>query len=301
MVIPEKLNKGDKAALIGLASPSPEKLRINAENNIKKLGLEPVFYPSCYEAHGYMAGTVERRLKDLHDAFSDPEIKAVFSINGGYGCARLVDKIDYNMIKKNPKHFIGFSDVTVIHTAINQICGQMTIHGSMPGVKWEKSGDSIFQSTGDLLFGFPEGEFKNPPGETMTSLVDGRAEGIMCGGNLSRMVSTLGSAYEIDTRGKLLFIEEIGERAEDVDKMLMSLELSGKLRDSAGFVLGPFIDCENSESETRLTPEEIFSEILVPYGKPILKGLASGHGFPFVAFPLGARAIIDGNKLYFKK
>lgn len=301
MVIPEKLNKGDRVALICLASPASEKERANGERNIRALGLEPVFYPSCSEAHGFLAGTDERRLADLHDAFADPEIRAVFVLKGGYGCGRIVHRINYGLIKNNPKHFLGFSDITVVHTAINQICGQMTIHGSMPGVSWEKSGDSIYSSTSDLLFGFPEGEFKNPPGEKLWSLAGGTAEGPMCGGNLSRLVSTLGSPYEIDTKGKILFIEEIGERAEDVDLMLMSLDLAGKLKDAAGFVLGPFIDCEESESETRLSTDEIFEEILVPYGKPVLRGLASGHGFPFVAFPLGTKARIEGERLFFEK
>ena len=293
MIIPQALNKGDNVAVICPATGGSEKERENARRNLENIGLNPVFFPSCYEEHGYLAGSDERRLKDLTDAFSDPEMKAVICLRGGYGCPRFLADIDYDIIRKNPKHFLGFSDISVIHTAINQLCGQMTIHGSMPSVSWERSGDSIYMSTERCLFGFPEGPLENPPGKDFSCFIPGKAEGLVCGGNLSRIVATLGSPYEIDTRGKLLFIEEIGEMAEDIDLMMMSLALAGKLRDCAGVILGYIVDCENTTYRASLSTDTLFREILEPYGKPVIRGLCSGHDFPFVSFPLGAWAEMD--------
>ena len=296
MFRPLPLVKGDKVAVIAPASCAKEKELRNTEKSLALLELEPVFYPSCTAQHGYLAGNDEQRLKDLHDAFSDDSVKAVFCLRGGYGCGRLLKKIDFDLISKNPKLFLGYSDISVIHIAINQICGMMTLHGTMPSINWERSDEATIKALKKCLFGFPEGEVSNPPGEEMGSLVPGKAEGRIIGGNLSLVVSTLGSPYEIDTKGKILYLEDIQEKPYAIDRMLTALSLSGKFEDAEGIILGPFIDCEETEDTPALTIQQVFEEVIVPYGKPAITNFRCGHTYPQITFPMGAMTRIDADK-----
>lgn len=295
MFKPEPLKQGDRVAVIAPASCAKEKEIVNAEKSLALLGLEPVFYPSCRSRHGYLAGTDDVRLKDIHDAFSDKSVKAVFCLRGGYGCGRLLGNIDFNIISENPKLFLGYSDISVIHIAINQICGMMTVHGTMPSINWERSDEATVNALKRCLFGFPEGEISNPPGEELHTLVPGKARGRITGGNLSLVVSTLGSPYEIDTKGKILFLEDIGEKPYSIDRMLNALVLSGKIDDAAGIILGPFIDCEETEDSPALTIKEIIDEVIAPHGKPAITNFRCGHTYPQIAFPMGAMTEIDAD------
>ncbi len=300
MLRPEPLKKGDKVAIIAPASCVKEKEIKNTEKSIRLLGLEPVFYPSCFEKHGYLAGTDDIRLKDLHEAFLNKDAKAVICIRGGYGCGRILKDIDFNIIKENPKLFLGYSDISVIHIAINQICDIMTIHGTMPSINWERSDEATVNALKKCLFGFPEGQIMNPPGEELKQLVPGKARGRIIGGNLSLLVSTLGSAFEIDTKGKILFIEDIGEKPYSIDRMLNALSLSGKFNDASGIILGPFVDCEETDDEPALTVREIFDEVIKPYNKPTIMNFRCGHIYPQITFPMGAMTEIDANECTIK-
>ncbi len=297
MIHPEFLRPGDRVALIAPASCVSEKEIDNAVRSIRFLDLEPVVFPGVHEHHGYMAGRDEVRLKELHDAFADDTIKGVFCIRGGFGCGRILDRVDFDLIGKHPKVFLGFSDVVLLHFNINQKCGFTTIHGAMPNIDWTRRDSWTVDSIRRWVFGFPEGPAVIPPEEPLGSLNSGSAEGRITGGNLSLVVSTLSSPWEIDTKDKILYLEDYVETDYSIDRMITALSLAGKFRDAAGVILGPFLDISREEPRLPEFPvEKIFEEVILPWGKPVLTNYRAGHTYPHMAFPMGAKCRIDADK-----
>ena len=208
MIHPSPLQPGDRVALIAPASCVSQKEIDRAIRSVEYLGLTPVPFPGLYEQHGYLAGPDEVRLRDLHDAFEDDTIRGIFCIRGGFGCGRILDRVDFELIAKHPKLFLGFSDICLLHFNINQKCGFTTIHSAMPNIDWTRTDPETVDSIRRWVFGFPEGPAVLPAAEPLGSMNTGRAEGRTTGGNLSLVVSTLGSPWEIDTRGKILYLED---------------------------------------------------------------------------------------------
>jgi len=301
---PDKLHPGDKVALTAPSSPVTEKLLDSAIKSIRFLGLEPEVMPSCRLRHGYMAGTDTQRASDLNQAFSDKNIKGIFCLRGGYGITRILPMLDFEMIRNNPKPLIGFSDVTALHNSLNQLCGFITYHGPMPNADYTKLDDFSLTSLKNCLFS-PDSRhaLENPASRTFEILHEGKACGILTGGNLSMLTATLGSPYEIDTKDRILFIEEVGERPYRIDKMLTALSLAGKFRDCSGIIFGTFTDCDDPSPEQlslnaitaggSLTVKEIIEEVVLPYKKPVLWGLQAGHSYPNITLPMGARISMD--------
>lgn len=297
MRIPKPLFPGARVALIAPASAVPEVKLQSALDYVRKLGMEPVVYPSCYFANrdGYLAATDAQRAKELNDAFADPTIDGIWCIRGGYGCHRLLPLLDFDRIAGNPKWFGGYSDVTALHTAFNQVCGFETYHCTMPSTEPEPGGftESWLKKA---LFGSLEGEIPNPEGKEMTTLVPGTAEGALCGGNLSLLAASLGTPWEIDTKGKIFFLEDIGEKTYRVDAMLTQLRNAGKFRDCAGVILGAWTDCEPEFPEKTLQLPEIFEQLIAPAGKPLVMDFVCGHVLPTAALPLGRSCKLDATK-----
>lgn len=295
MIWPEPLNPGDKVAITAPSSPvGEEKLEISAES-IKFLGLEPVIMPSCHMSHGYLAGPDKQRACDINTAFADDRIKGIFCMRGGYGTTRILPLLDFDIIKNNPKVFIGYSDITSLHFNINSKCGLVTFHGPMPTTDYRVHEGFTNDSLRACLFA--PGTVKsitNPPGEKIHVLRSGHAKGALTGGNLSLMAGTLGSPYEIDTRGKILFIEDVDEQPFRIDKMLTALSLAGKFRDCEGIILGTFERCENTEHPS-LSLEEIFDEVIMPWNKPAVLNLRAGHIYPQSTMPMGAAVTLDAS------
>ena len=297
MRIPKALFPGAKVALLAPASAVPETKLQPALDYVRSLNLEPVVYPSCYYAnrHGYFAAEDAQRAKEIQDAFSDPNIDGIWCIRGGYGCHRILPLLDLEAIAKTPKWFGGYSDVTALHTAFNQICGFETYHCTMPST--EPNPDGYARNwLKKALFSGLEGTVENPDGQNMTTLVSGTAEGILCGGNLSLLIASLGTPWEIDTRGKILFLEDIGEKTYRVDSMLTQLRNAGKFRDCAGVILGAWTDCQPENPERTLTLPEIFKQLIVPAGKPTVMDFACGHVMPTAALPMGRMCRLDGDR-----
>lgn len=295
---PESLKSGDKIALTAPSSPVPEENLKAAVKSIEFLGLEPVVMDSCLMHHGYMAGTDDQRADDINKAFADKDIQGIFCLRGGFGSTRILPLIDFNMIRSNCKTFVGYSDVTALHTAINQICGFATFHGPMPNTDYRRLDAFTLNSLKSALFDAGSiNRLKNPEGEKMSVLCDGTAEGILTGGNLSLLSSTLGSPYEIDTRNKILFIEDVGERPYRLDKSLTALSLAGKFRDCSGIILGTFAECYEPAPDTvpsntviassALSLRQIIEEVVLPYKKPTLFNFRAGHIYPQSTLPLG--------------
>ncbi|PUA31837.1 MAG: LD-carboxypeptidase [Zestosphaera tikiterensis] len=290
-VRPKALKKGDVIGFVAPARPvEPSKLE-RAVRFVEGFGFKVKVGRSCYLRHGYLAGEDGVRASDLMNMFVDPEVSAVFAVRGGYGSLRLLNLLDYGLISKNPKVLLGYSDITALHIALNQKAGLITFHGPMPTVEFIS--EELDEVTKEYLIkalttSEPLGEIA---GEEM--LVKGFAEGEVVGGNLSLIVSTLGTPYEIDTKGKILVLEEVNEKPYRVDRMLTQLRLSGKLDQAAGIVLGHFTNCETDNPEESLTLNQVFEEVLKPLNKPILKGVKFGHGKPNITIPLGVKASID--------
>ncbi|MCL1844422.1 MAG: LD-carboxypeptidase [Defluviitaleaceae bacterium] len=305
MKIPKFLRPGDTVAIIAPSGPvDPEKLAAGADI-LRGMGLCVKIFESCFARHEYLAGTDALRLRDLHAAFADREIRAVLPARGGYGAARLLPFLDFKLIRMNPKIFAGYSDITALHIALNRCAGLVTFHAPMPAADLPNADEVTIQSFRENLFLSSRGEelfeksfphkmlkkarqarigHRGHMSKSAHSLEAGNSfpthkkNPPLTGGNLTVIASLLGTPYEIDTRGRVLFLEEVGEAAYRVDRMFLQLKLAGKLRDAEGFVLGDF-----SGEDIELAVEEI----LEPEGKPIVRDFPAGHCMPNLTFPLG--------------
>lgn len=299
MISPRPLFPGARVALVCASSAVPESRLAPAVEAVKALGLEPVLTPSCYfrNRHGYLAAADSQRAADIQAAFADPSVDGVLSIRGGYGAHRILPLLDLAAIARTPKYFSGYSDVTALHTAFNQVCGFVTYHTIMPSTEYYEPVDDYSMTwLKKALFGPLTGPLENPAGQPLTTLQAGRAAGPLCGGNLSLLAASLGTPWEVDTRGKLLFLEDIGEKTYRIDGMLTQLRNAGKFRDCAGVILGAWTDCVPEDPEKTLELTEIFRELILPAGKPVLADLACGHVLPTLSLPLGAAAAMDAGK-----
>lgn len=299
MIKPKHLNPGDRIALIAPSSPvDKDKLQLSIES-IEFLGLKPILYPSATLVHGYLSGYDEVRVSDLNNAFADPKIDAVFCLRGGYGITRILNKIDFKTISKNPKLLLGYSDITGLHIALNQICNMITLHTTMPSRGWNSLDSITLKSLTDNIFSpIPTGQPPLIEGEPIEIIHPGIAEGCIIGGNLSLLTATLGSPYEVDTKNKILFIEEVDEKNYKIDRGLTSLALAGKFSDCKGIILGTWADCGDPEieSEKNLTLHQIFDEVISPFGKPAINNFRAGHIYPQITIPMGTKTRLDATK-----
>lgn len=308
IIKPKPLQQGDSVAIIAPSSPTDPHKVDKAVKAISALGLNPIIYPSCYKKHGHLAGLDWERAKDINDAFSNPDIKGIICLKGGMGSTRLLTKLDYEMISQNPKVFVGYSDITGLHMAFNKLCRMVTYHGPMALSDmyiFSEDKISIEAFTCESLYNNiftseAAGAITNPAGHKLEVLVDGVAEGELIGGNLSLLVSTLGSPYELDAKGKILFIEDTNEATYVVDRMLTALALAGKFKDCAGVILGTWNKClpetKNSYEGEDLSLQTIFEEVIMPFGKPTILNFPAGHSYPQVTMAFGTIVRLDTSK-----
>jgi len=308
MNYPKPLKKGDKVAIISPSTPTSPKRVEDAEKAIRAMGLEPIMFPTCYKYHGHLSGSDEERAKDVNDAFLDKSIKGIICLKGGSGATRILPRLKYDQIRENPKVFVGYSDITALHMVLNKICNMVTYHGPMCiSNVFNVDGDKVsfepftYNSLVDNIFKSKAiGEIKNPPNEKLEMLYGGSCEGEIMGGNLSLLVATLGSPYEVDVKGKILFIEEVHEETYKIDKMLTALSLAGKFNDCVGILLGTFSDCMQEEKSSYdgkdLDLETIFKEVILPYKKPTLLNIRAGHNHPQVTIPFGVKAKMNADE-----
>ena len=296
MLTPNSLYPGARVALLCASSAVPSERLAPAVEAVKALGLEPVVYPSCLfeNRHGYFAADDGQRAKDLSDAFSDPAIRGILCIRGGYGAGRLLPLLNWKDMARHPKLFCGYSDVTALHIALNQCCRLLTYQTPMPSTEYYQPVDEFTMTyLRRALFGALTGPL--PMGDGVRTLAGGRASGVLCGGNLSLVCDSLGTPWELDTRGKVLFLEDIGEKTYRVDGMLTQLRNAGKLDDCAAILLGGWTDCVPEDEEKTLSLDEIFRELILPAGKPGLADLPAGHVLPTMSLPLGATVTVDAD------
>jgi muramoyltetrapeptide carboxypeptidase len=301
VVKPRVLRPGDTVGLIAPASYTFDLWRLDdAAARVEALGLKPKFGKHVRGRRGFLSGSDDERLEDLHAMFSDADVAAVFALQGGYGTPRLLDRIDYGLIRRNPKILLGYSDITGLHIAIGRKSGLVTFHGpNMIGTLPPRTLELLKRA---LFVSEPLGSVANPEEQDvlnvefpLRTVTPGVARGRMVGGNLSLITATMGTPYEIDTRDRILLLEDTGEAPYRIDRMLVQLKLAGKLQEAAGIVFGTCSDCTPSRSsfELTLSLSEVLTEILGPLGKPVLVGLLFGHTKEKSIIPFLVEAELD--------
>ncbi|WP_203248355.1 S66 peptidase family protein [Sporosarcina beigongshangi] len=292
---PQRLQQGDTIGIIAPAGP-PNQERLNRSLAfLESLGLQWRFGNSVKNVNGYLAGTDEERLNDLQDMFADPTIKGIFCARGGYGSARFADKIDYQLMRENPKVFWGFSDIIFLHTAMGLYSNLVTFHGPMLATNVAK--DSFHELSAKMfqqLFEPIELHYTEAIGPLET-VSGGIAQGEVVGGNLSLLASGIGTKFEVDTKGKLLLVEDVGVEPYEVDRLFNQLRLAGKLEAAAGFMIGDFADAAPQDQDESLTLDDVIDHYLRDLGKPVVKGFKIGHCEPHFAIPLGVEARLDAD------
>lgn len=248
----------------------------------------------------YLAGPDSLRLAQLHSAFADPQIDAIWCLQGGFGSWRLLPQLDYALIRENPKPFIGYSDITALHLALQRQAGFVTFHGPMPGQDFRFGRNEPTESlTWAMLNGeLGQGSWIEAPGDSpLMTLASGTASGRLVGGNLALISALMGTPYEIDTEDAILFFEDVNELPARVDRMLAQLKASGKLRQAAGVLIGTFTrGASGNAYAAERCYQPLMREIFQPLGIPVLAGWPSGHGDPNLILPLGARVTLDAER-----
>ena len=315
IVKPARLELGDTIGLIAPSGPIWRKKKMirsipeHLEKGLvylDKMGFKYNLGKHFLKRRGYLAGHEKERLEDLHNMFQNKKVKAIFCLAGGYGTPRLLPEIDFDVILKNPKIFEGYSDITSLLTAFHQVTGLVTFHGPMAnydfGRKIQFNKENLWRAVTQTE---PIGEIPHPPdGPDLVTLCPGYASGKIIGGNLSLLISTLGTPHEIDTTGSILFLEDVEEEPYRFDRMLNHLLLAGKLQSANGIIIGECIKCNpKPPDKPSLSLMDVLQDFIPPLKKPAFYGLCCGHGKKKVTLPLGVNATMDAThcRLYIEE
>lgn len=287
MIIPPKLKKGDTIGIVSTARKISLAELKPAINIIERWGLQIKLGAHLFEEDNQFAGTILQRTSDLQTMIDDDSIKAILCARGGYGTVQIIDQIDFSKIIKNPKWIIGYSDVTVLHSHLNTL-GIATMHATMP-VNFLTNTKQALESLKNTLFG-------------KTSILEcdthpfnrlGIAEGEIVGGNLSILYSLLGSNSDINTAGKILFIEDLDEYLYHIDRMMTNLKRNGKLDNLQGMIVGGMNDMNDNEIPFGKSAEQIILDYTKDYGFPICFGFPAGHLDDNRAILLGTKSKVE--------
>ncbi|WP_405079568.1 LD-carboxypeptidase [Paenibacillus chitinolyticus] len=290
---PGALLPGDTVGIVTLGSPlSAETIQARIAY-LQSLGLNVLLGRYVYSVNGYLAGTDRERAEDFMSVYADPRVKMILPTRGGVGVADILPYLDYAFIRQNPKIVTGYSDITVLLNALYKLADLIAFHSLLlidfrpdtPPYNFEQ----FFTATSSVAAPRP---IANPPGVPLIGRVPGNVSGPIIGGNLTSLVGSLGTPFEVDTTGKVLLLEETHEPVNTVYRYIDQLRLAGKLQACAGIVMG---ECTNCQTAYGKTYENLISEVIVPLGKPLLTNLASGHGFYKAAIPIGANVNLNAS------
>jgi len=300
---PPRLNPGDTVGIIAPASPPFDPGAVDrVVTQVERLGFSPKLGGHVRSRHGYLAGSDRDRAADLMRMFSDSRVNGIICLRGGYGTARLLDRLDFGVIRRNPKVFAGYSDLTTLHCAFQTQARLVTFHSPMLN---EGLGAKTFPDFSNRSFLRAVSEAK-PFGSigvgyrrrTTHTIRRGTATGRLTGGNLALLVTTLGTPIQPDFRNRILFLEDIDERPYRIDRMLTHLLNAGVLRQVAGIAIGVNVDCEEKGKarEYRQSVADVLEERLKPLGVPVATGLPFGHQPLNATLPVGVRAQLDATR-----
>ena len=308
-LIPEALAEGDTIGIVSPASAifESEPYEI-AKETFEAMGLKVKFGKNTRNRYGHLAGTDEERAEELNEMFRDNSIKAVIALRGGSGAARILDKLDYEAIKNNPKIFIGYSDITALHMAIFEKTGLVTFHGPVAVSSWNSFS---FDYLKRLLFDKEAIAYENPTskGDELVQtknrirvINEGTVKGQLLGGNLSVLTGIMGSEYfPEDWKGKILYLEDVGEKIYAVDRMMSQLYLGGVLEQISGFIFGKCTDCDPGGSGYgSLTMEEVIDHYIKPLNIPAYSGAMIGHISDNVTVPNGIETELNASEGTFR-
>jgi muramoyltetrapeptide carboxypeptidase len=303
---PRGLQPGDSIGVVAPAGPVNRERIDRALARVHERGFRTKTYGDIYRSRDYLAGDDQARADELMAAFADPETTAVWCARGGYGVVRILDRLDFRVIGRHPKIFIGFSDITLLHIAIQQRVGLLTFHGpnlqdgfgkpdDMPAANeralWQAvmTRESIEVENGYAYI------LSDVDGAHLRPLATGVARGQLLGGNLAVLAGVTGTPFEIETAGRILFLEDISERLYRIDRYLSQLRLAGKLDSLAGVLLGEFNYEEGEQAESEPAIDRLFQEYFAPLEIPVLAGFPAGHGQFNLTLPMGAIVAIDAD------
>lgn len=305
MIKPERLQPGDVVGIIAPASAPPDPKAVDRVlGQVERLGFKPKLGRNVRARHGFLAGSDRERATDLMAMFADKKVRGIICIRGGYGTARLLNLLDYAVIRKNPKMLSGYSDITTLHCALAVKANLISFHSPMlnEGLGSEKfpafSNESFLRNvteakpSGSICAGYKE--------KTVSVLRRRIVEGQLIGGNLSLLVTTLGTPYQPQFKNRILFFEDISEKPYKLDRMLTHLLNAGVLQQVAGVAVGVNQDCDDpvdaKAKEYKQSSAEVLLERLKPLGVPVVTGLPFGHQPLNATLPIGVRARLDANR-----
>ena len=290
-IVPAPLKQGDSIAVVATARFVDIKVLAFAEQLFNSWGLKPKRAANLLKQEFNFAGSDLERKSDLQWAFDDRSIKAIFCFRGGYGSVRILEDLGNANLKKNPKWIIGFSDVTALHNYMNSQCSIASLHATMP-INYKENTTNALHSLKEFLFNKKinysfDANSNNKLGNCVAPIV---------GGNLAILQSLLGTKYDISTKGKILFLEEVDEYLYNIDRMLWTLKLSGKLAQLSGLIIGGFTALKDNETPFGLSVEEMILEKVQEYNYPVCFDFPAGHFDNNCALPLGLNVELSVQK-----
>ena len=305
IIKPKRLKKGDTIGLIAPASPVSEKGYSRAMKNLTDLGFKYKTGSALMHKYGYLAGDDKSRIDDIHTMFADPEVDAIWCIRGGYGTTRILDELDYSLIKENPKVFIGYSDITALHQAIFVNTGLISFHGPLAGSELtdysRRSFESILKNNETIIKPYKYDSRKDPEHYKPEVIIPGQMQGILTGGNLSLIASLAGTIYQLDTMDKIVIMEDVDEKPYKIDRMLTQIINSSGLNGAKGILLGIFDKCHpKPEDKNSLTLMETIRDRLGNLDIPVYYGFSFGHIKNNCTIPFGIMAKFDTDRQQIK-
>ncbi|MBO6586395.1 MAG: LD-carboxypeptidase [Gracilimonas sp.] len=290
---PKALKAGDTLGLVAPASPIYESSVFDEMlTNLQDLGFKLKLGEHVRNQRGYLAGTDQQRADDLMNMFRDPQVDGVMCIRGGWGCNRILPLLDYDVFKNNPKAFCGFSDITSLHMAMYQKSDLITFHGPVGKSNWNPFTTNAFKK---IIFDGETPTFEIPANDKRNFVITpGTIEGKLLGGNLSVLVSMIGSDYLPSFEHAILYLEDVGESVYRIDRMLTQLKLAGILDQISGFVFGKCTDCDAGDNS--LTLQQVFDDHIKPLDIPAFYGAMISHEDDNITLPVGLNAGIDATK-----
>jgi muramoyltetrapeptide carboxypeptidase len=288
---PSTLHAGDKVGIVAPASNVKREMLEAGCDGLRRAGYEPFYFDSIFERDLYFAGSVERRARELEEMFVRDDIRAIVCARGGYGSNYLLPKLNVKKVAANPKIFVGYSDLTSLLTWFTDSANVVTFHGPMVAADFSSADGVDLPTWLSALSG--EGNWEMGESSGAKPLVAGTAEGILYGGCLSILVAALGTPYDIQTAGTILFLEDIAAKPFQIDRMLMQLKLAGKLEEVRGIVFGEMLDCRQSPTQD-YTLEEVVLRVVGDLGIPVAYGMRSGHvSRANITLPFGVTARLE--------